>query len=248
MHLTFKKIRHLIWNLSLHISLFICVLGLQWSILASFNFGYAQLYDTLNIKEHIEEFGPQNKYKVDFATTSDQERISLFGEIVQSIHQSGKGLEKIAYHNHEGIEFQLLRIPEIIHLQDVAHLLDLFFQSVLFACLGFSFLCVLGYRFNLPLYSLFHTSILWVSISCILGGLLLIIGPVKVFYWLHTVVFPSDHQWFFYYQESLMTTLMKAPDLFGAVGLLWFILSMLSFIILYSVGSKYYGMAMKGGV
>jgi hypothetical protein len=40
------------------------------------------------------------------------------------------------------------------------------------------------------------------------------------FYWLHTVVFPSDHQWFFYYEESLMSTLMKAPYLFAPISIM----------------------------
>lgn len=44
------------------------------------------------------------------------------------------------------------------------------------------------------------------------------IGPTRVFYTLHEWVFPSDHQWMFSYQESLMTTLMKAPDLFAAIA------------------------------
>ena len=37
---------------------------------------------------------------------------------------------------------------------------------------------------------------------------------------MHEWVFPAEHQWFFYYQESLMTVLMKAPDLFGAIAIL----------------------------
>jgi hypothetical protein len=35
---------------------------------------------------------------------------------------------------------------------------------------------------------------------------------------LHTVVFPADHQWFFYYKDSLMASLMKAPDIFAAIA------------------------------
>jgi hypothetical protein len=48
----------------------------------------------------------------------------------------------------------------------------------------------------------------------------LIIGSKKVFYYLHTWIFPPEHPWFFYYQDSLMTTLMKAPDLFGLIAAL----------------------------
>jgi len=35
---------------------------------------------------------------------------------------------------------------------------------------------------------------------------------------LHVLIFPADHQWFFYYQDSLMSTLMKAPDLFAGIA------------------------------
>src|SRR5690625_5358126 len=51
-----------------------------------------------------------------------------------------------------------------------------------------------------------------------LAALILLIGPVRVFYALHDYIFPDDNPWFFYYQDSLMTTLMKAPDLFGLIA------------------------------
>jgi hypothetical protein len=31
-------------------------------------------------------------------------------------------------------------------------------------------------------------------------------------------VFPPGHAWFFYYEDSLMTTLMQAPHLFGFIA------------------------------
>src|SRR5690606_20238475 len=54
----------------------------------------------------------------------------------------------------------------------------------------------------------------------ILALTVLLIGTTKVFYWLHIKVFPDEHEWFFFYQDSLMTTLMKAPDLFGFISVL----------------------------
>lgn len=59
---------------------------------------------------------------------------------------------------------------------------------------------------------------------------LILFGPTKMFYWLHTKIFPHNHQWFFYYQESLMTTLMKAPDLFGFIATIWAVTAILLFI------------------
>ena len=46
-----------------------------------------------------------------------------------------------------------------------------------------------------------------------------VVGPTEVFYQFHIWLFPADHQWFFYWQESLMSTLMKAPALFGGIAL-----------------------------
>ncbi len=46
----------------------------------------------------------------------------------------------------------------------------------------------------------------------------MLIGPTKVFYWGHEVVFPENNQWFFYYEDSLMSTMMKAPALFGPIA------------------------------
>ncbi len=48
--------------------------------------------------------------------------------------------------------------------------------------------------------------------------LVLVIGRARCFYQFHVWIFPDDHQWFFYYQESLMSTLMKAPVLFGYIA------------------------------
>ncbi len=47
---------------------------------------------------------------------------------------------------------------------------------------------------------------------------LLISGPEAVFYQFHIWLFPADHEWFFYWQDSLMSTLMKAPVLFGGIA------------------------------
>jgi len=53
-----------------------------------------------------------------------------------------------------------------------------------------------------------------------------------IFSALHVAVFPPENQWFFYYQDSLMTTLMKAPDIFFAIGAAWGLLSAILFALL----------------
>jgi hypothetical protein len=58
------------------------------------------------------------------------------------------------------------------------------------------------------------------------------LGAKKVFYQLHVWIFPEGHQWFFYYQESLMSTLMKAPDLFAGIGIAIFLGAILLFVLM----------------
>jgi hypothetical protein len=60
------------------------------------------------------------------------------------------------------------------------------------------------------------------------------VGWVEVFYAAHRWIFPDDHQWFFFYQESLMSTMMQAPDLFLYIGISMAILALLAFILLHS--------------
>ena len=59
-----------------------------------------------------------------------------------------------------------------------------------------------------------------------------LVGPTKIFYLGHELVFPDNHQWFFYYQESLMSTIMKAPALFGPIAFQLLLLTLLLWIFL----------------
>jgi hypothetical protein len=66
--------------------------------------------------------------------------------------------------------------------------------------------------------------------------IVILLGPTKIFYLAHEVVFPDKHQWFFYYEESLMSTMMKAPALFGPIALQLLILTILCwFAFLYCI-------------
>ena len=64
------------------------------------------------------------------------------------------------------------------------------------------------------------------------GIVIFAVGAHDVFKAMHEMVFPDDHQWFFYYQDSLMTTLMKAPDIFFAIGAVWAILASVIYLLL----------------
>ena len=64
---------------------------------------------------------------------------------------------------------------------------------------------------------------------------LLTLGGKAVFYQLHIWIFPANHQWFFYYQDSLMSTMMKAPDLFAYIAISLSLLGLLFFVLLFKL-------------
>ncbi|MEZ5583935.1 MAG: DUF1461 domain-containing protein [Candidatus Competibacteraceae bacterium] len=146
---------------------------------------------------------------------------------MSAIHRQAAGLDRLVYHTPDGKPtVSLLTTPEIVHLQDVARLVDRGMLAGWVATLSF-----LGLIVALRLQRLLLPSVtaLLLSMGMVMGMLTLLIvliGPVKVFYRLHTWIFPPDHPWFFYYQDSLMTMLMKAPDVFACIVLTWGILSL----------------------
>ncbi len=201
---------------------FVIALVLAWFILAKQDFAYGFWHDNVGIAEGIEKYGPKNRYRVGFADTSREQRIELFAEINHSIHNQGKGLSEISYDSNTSRGQQpLLREPEIIHLQDVANLLD--FLKIVIVLVGvfwiFLFIILIKKYRSLPSVKF---QLLSLSNLLILGLLLIaLLGPEQVFNALHIWVFPKDHQWFFYYQDSLMSTMMLAPILFGWISILW---------------------------
>ncbi len=221
---------------ALLMALLLLSLGAAWHSLASMNYGFAMWYDVLDIGEHIDHYGPQNRYKQGLEALSRQQHEGLFADIVAAVHNHGQGLSDISYtviYGDQSSEDSLLRQPEVIHLQDVANLIDWLNQALLFL-LPIALLLMLWLtRQKMPLRWKRQLGVLSVVVG---GGALavMLIGPKAVFYQLHVWIFPDEHQWFFYYQESLMTTLMHAPQLFGLIaaaiavfGLLLFTLALL---------------------
>jgi len=212
---------------------FCCLLTafwLSWHALAQFNFGYGAAYKMLGIEAFIQHYAPENRFRHGFELTTPQQQQQLFAEIVSAIQHGGKGLAAIRYPLGSG-EIPLLREPEVVHLQDVANLISLFNQAAVMGVLVLAGLILLyrGQRRAPPTVKQITVGMLLTG--TVLGLLLLLAGPTQLFYWLHTRVFPDGHQWFFYYQESLMTTLMKAPDLFGFIGCLWGLSALLLFVL-----------------
>lgn len=193
---------------------------IAWHLLAKVDFAYPLAYQALDIEQHIQTYGPQNRYRVGFADTHTEQHITLFGEINRAIHNEPDALASIHYTTHQGKTERLLRNDEVTHLKDVAHLVERVYRAgwaSLILTLA-SAAVLLFTRASLPkALNVIGSFTGAIALACVV---VFIIGPKKVFYTLHTWVFPPEHPWFFYYQDSLMTTLMKAPDLFGFIAVL----------------------------
>ncbi len=213
----------------------VMVLWISWQLLSALNFSYPLWYRVLNIHQHIEEFAPQNRNRDNFAETSVQERYRLFGEVVSAINNGGKGLAQITYHDVTGEPIDSMYTElEVLHLEDVAKLITVF-DFVAYICilvvLAYSvrFLGIWGGPAFKPDWRTVHISVLVMVILAAIS--IFIIGPLQVFNFLHDLVFPADHPWFFYYQDSLMSTSMKAPDLFGGLAVQWLLVALVGYYL-----------------
>lgn len=212
---------------------FCLAIGISWIVLTPLNFGYQQLYSAINIDQHIATYAPKNIHKKDFQQTDEQERFRLFADIVTAIHQQGEGLAGLAYHTPQGQRIDsLLTHDEVVHLEDVAILIDRMRFLLLVLSVIFVGLLIWMYRSRQTMPS--FRSILLSAIIALLAmtAIILLIGPHKVFYQLHIWAFPAEHKWFFFYEESLMSTMMKAPDLFAYIAILLVLLALPIFIVM----------------
>ena len=207
--------------------------GVSWLILIPFDFAYEWLYSLIEIDKHIATFAPKNPIKLDFESTTDLERFRLFSGIVTAIHQHGVGLGTLVYHNPQGTALaKLLSHDEVVHLQDVAILIDRM-KVLLLTCVAL-FVGQLAWIYfkavRIPTFKSMLFTVL--AFLCLVIIAVLIIGPYEVFYTLHVWVFPDEHKWFFYYEESLMSTMMKAPDLFAYIAILLLVIAVPVFVLI----------------
>ena len=212
---------------------FIVTLPVSWWGMAKADFFYSSLHDIIAIDSHIQRYAPRNSFKkTEFEKTTKEQRVALFHDVVKAIHNKGNGLESLAYtrvSNNEKVA--LFTEAEVIHLKDVANLLEKIkpvILGIIFIWLA-SMIWILGKRIKLA--SVQRLS----SLALVLIGLVVIVlsfGPEKVFNQLHIWAFPDNHQWFFYYEDSLMSTMMKAPHLFAYISVIWGLLSVFLTIIL----------------
>jgi len=210
----------------------IVALALSWLLLAQFNFSYGFWHDHAGIGAAIDRFAPQNNFRHGFHLTTREQRLELFAGINEAIHNHGKGLDQLVYQVPGYSQQTLLREPEIVHLTDVANLISVSRLIVLVITIIWVGLWIFYWRSPRVPPSLARQLTGTVAFVLLIALVVVLAGPVKVFYALHVWLFPEEHQWFFYYEESLMSTMMLAPDLFGWIAVEWASLAIVFFVVL----------------
>ncbi len=192
----------------------------SWMVNAQLGYGYSWLYGFYETEQHISRYAPQNKYRSGFETTAVEVHKEVFQKIVESVHDNGVGLESIHY-EYQNQLVPLLHEAERVHLQDVANLINNI-HSIAWVCGGLFIIGLVAEYRHRRKHKSRASSLGIVSVFLLLmlliAGVFLVWGAKAIFYQLHVLIFPADHQWFFYYQDSLMSTLMKAPDLFAGIA------------------------------
>lgn len=208
-------------------------LWLSFQIHALANYHFDFFYDFYDISAHIQTFAPQNYYKFGFDALSKSEHVQLFSLIVDAVHQRGVELKDLAYVAN-GQKIPLLTPAEIVHLKDVSNLIFWINKAALFI-LPAALLPFLWLLHNRYYPNWLAQLVGLVLLSVVIATALFAIGAEAVFYKLHVWIFPDNHQWFFYYQESLMSTLMKAPTLFAGIAWVILLLALVFFLLLIAL-------------
>ena len=212
---------------------FAAALLISWKLLHQLNYGYSFWYSNLGIESHIARYAPQNRFdKTGFEQTTEDQRVELFRAIGHAVNHSGEGLRELNYPQPDGTSQIFLTDAEATHLEDVANLIDLLEPIGWAATATLLLLVVLAVLLKIPLPSFGVSVATILGLTLLAGFVILVIGPHEVFKLLHEAIFPDEHQWFFYYQDSLMTTLMKAPDIFFAIGAVWAGLAVVTCLLL----------------
>ena len=212
-----KSLLRAIGNWGLTLSLLITCVYVSWQILSQVNFLYSSIYQHNKLEAHINEFAPLNRNdKESFARTTNEERIRVFNDIAYEINSDGEGLSKISY-TYPGSEAPTIFLidEEKDHLLDVANLvakLKPIGAAVATLLIIFYGVCwyykVSQYRYLWRPAGVISSLIKILSITALLVGVTYVIGPQKTFYLLHEWAFSDKAQWYFYFEDSLMTTLM----------------------------------------
>jgi hypothetical protein len=224
--LSMRFISYLIWPL-IFVGQLLTTSLLAWHLLAQIDFAYPTGYKWLELNSHIAEFAPRNRHIHGFEFTQPQDHWSLFAQITHAVQNHGEGLEEIHFTLPNDTKIPLMHNAEIIHLQDVSNLIHQFYLAGIAGFFIWIISLAIAYQQKLSFPSLRNIVLGFCGGIFVISSIVLSLGATKVFYWLHTKVFPEGHQWFFYYEDSLMTTLMKAPDIFAFIATLLLVLLMI---------------------
>lgn len=199
-------------------------LWLAWIALVQVNFLYPLDYQLLDIPATIAQYAPQNRHgKQNFIETDKTERSRLFAAITRDIQQGGQGLAELHYHDPQGRDLGVFLTPaEVTHLTDVARVVKQGDRIGFLALLGWLLVVAISLWRRIPLPGLRGLAAGNGLLIAAVGVTVALVGPMQLFNAFHRSIFPANHTWFFYYQDSLMTTFMQAPNLFGLILLWWF--------------------------
>lgn len=227
-----------IGNSILSLSLLISCIYIAWQILAQFNFLYGVIYERHDLETHINTYAPQNRNKNNFEFTTREDRIAIFKDIATAINSDGTGLNEITYSNTASTsEIPFLVRAERDHLQDVANLVSklkpigALTASALLIFYAFCFYYKTSrYEYYWRPSGILASFMQLTIITFALGTLTAILGAQRTFYLLHEWAFSDKAQWFFYYQDSLMTTLM--PEVvFADISILLILITTVVWVI-----------------
>ena len=212
-----KALAKTLGNFGLTLALLVSCLYVSWQVLSQANFLYDQIYEHNDLEAHVNEFAPLNRNgKESFALTTKAERVRVFNDIAREINTGGGGLEQITYTPLGAAQATTFLVEaERDHLQDVANLVSSLkpigavVASLLIAFYAFCWYYKISryqyfWRPSGIFASLAQVAVLAALCAAITFGL----GPQQTFYLLHEWAFSDKAQWFFHFQDSLMTTLM----------------------------------------
>ena len=238
----FKSLAKTTGSFGITLALLVSCLYVSWQVLSQTNFLYEQIYDRNNLEAHVNEFAPLNRNgKESFALTTKAERVRVFNEIAREINSGGGGLGLINFSPKGADEIKPFLIDaERDHLQDVADLVSSLkpigavIASLLIAFYGFCWYYKVSryqYFWRPPGILVSLAQIAAVAALCV--AITFAIGPQQTFYLLHEWAFTDKAQWFFYFEDSLMTTLMPEivfANIAAMIGLLtvliWLLLNL----------------------
>ncbi len=214
-------------NFILTIAIFICAFYISWTLSSMNNFYYNQLYDRIEIGKHIKKYSIRNTNtdRRKFFFTDKNIHKQIFGEIVTAVNNNGKNLENINFKIKKQ-QIKFLTKSEISHLKDVAKLVNSMKYFVFIILILTILIIVLMKNRKVKYLGMLKNYIIFISFFSLIGILYYFSGFKKIFNLFHEICFKNG-QWFFYYEDSLMTTLMKAPDIFFYISVILLILTII---------------------